>query len=201
LRASLRRGARHVRIWHYGWTAIYGGLATYQAVSIAFADRESRINNYFGTGASLLGLSVLWIAPLKVMADQRWLERRVAASPADESPCALVAEAERLLVRDAAAEAFGKSAMTHAGNFVLNIGLALALGIGFNHWDQAAIQGLSGIAVGELQSFTQPTDEIKTLQRYRAGELGQPRGRDPPLFTVVPELARDRFGLSLALAF
>jgi hypothetical protein len=202
LRKNMRRGARRARIWHYGWTGIYGALTTYQAVAISWSDREQRINNYFGAGASFLGLSVLWIAPLKVMSDQKWLERRIAASPPGESPCALVAEAERLLERDAAGERFGKGPLTHAGNFLLNIGLALALGLGFNHWDQAAVQGLSGIAVGELQSFTQPIDEVRTLARYRSGDLSPlPGGREPPWLALVPTAARDGGGLALAVSF
>ncbi len=201
LRETLRSGARHARIWHYSWSGIYASLAAVQFGLLATGDRDSHINNYFGAGASLLGLSVLWIAPLKVMRDQKWLERRIARSPAGESPCALVAEAERLLERDAASEAFGKSALTHAGNFVLNIGLALAIGLGFGHWEQAAIQGPVGIAVGELQSFTQPRDVIDGLARYRRGDLRPPRARLPFLYTLAPDVGRDRAGLVFALSF
>jgi hypothetical protein len=201
LRERLRRGARRARWWHYGWSGTYAALAAYQVVLIPFGDRDARINYYFGAGSSLLGLAVLWIAPLKVMADEKWLERRIAAAPADESVCALLAEAERLLVRDAAAEAFGKSPMVHAGNFVLNIGLALALGLGFHHWDQAAIQGPVGIAVGELQTFTQPTDELKTLAAYRRGELTSRERADALRFTLLPTAGRDHVGIALGFSF
>ena len=171
LRDALRRGARHARIYHWGWTAIYAGLTAYNGGRIASDDAYNRINDYFGTGASAFGLLVLWIAPLKVMRDQRWLERRLSRAPPDEDRCAQLADAERLLLRDAEGEAFGKSALIHIGNFAFNTGLALVLGIGFGHWDQAAIQGLVGVAVGELQSFTQPSDEIVTLARYRRADL------------------------------
>ncbi|HZS35245.1 MAG TPA: hypothetical protein VFF06_00385 [Polyangia bacterium] len=200
LRENLRRGARHVRAWHYAWSGIYGALTTYQLVLIPFGDREQRIDYYFGASSALLGFAVLWIAPLKVMRDQRWLERRIAAAPPGESPCAPLADAERLLLRDAASEAFGKSALVHAGNVALNVGLLLALGFGFGHWQQAAIQGPVGIVVGELQIFSQPRDEMTTLARYRSGQL-TPAPRERYWLSVVPDLSRDRAGLSLTIDF
>src|SRR5205085_52841 len=83
---------------------------------------------------------------------------RLRHAPPGTDVCALLADAEGLLVRDVKSAAFGKSALTHAGNFLFNIGVGLVLGVAFHHWTQAAIQSLAGIAVGEVMIISQPAE-------------------------------------------
>ena len=115
---------------------------------MAGTDRAGLIDDGIGAGASFVGVLSVALSPQAVMADQYWLERRLRRAPPGTDVCALLADAERLLVRDAKSAAFGKSALVHAGNFVFNAGVMLLLGIGFNHWEQAALQGVVGVAVG-----------------------------------------------------
>jgi hypothetical protein len=196
VRTNLRQGAFDTRIWHSTWSALYGGVAIYQIVSIPFSSHDGKTWHYFGAGGSLLGLGVLQIMPPKVLADAPALELRLVA----ESGCAALADAERVLTRDAASEAFSISPMVHAGNFAINIGLVLALGLGFHNWNQAALQGGIGAVVGEIQTFTQPRRELHALARYRAGDLRTQRRRAFD-FSIAPVLARQQAGLGLGLSF
>ena len=166
LRTSLQRNAKYAGIWHGSWTAIYSGLSIYQGTAFALGDHEERIDHSFGLGASLLGLVVLQAMPQQVLLDQPRFERVVRASG---DPCEAVAEGERLLMREIAAEKFANGPLVHAGNFIVNFGLLLGLGVGFHHWDTAGLAAGIGIVVGEVQVFTQPRRAQKTLARYRAG--------------------------------
>ena len=114
--------------------------------------------------------------------------------------CSLVAEAERLLLRDAASEEFGRGPLVHVGNFALNLGLGLLIALGFGHGVVAAISTIVGIVVGEIQVATQPTGAVALLQRYRAGDLTRPSSL-PPALTISASRAGERFAVQLSLAF
>jgi hypothetical protein len=202
IRAHLDTEARRARAWSWSWAGIYSAITVAQLATVPLREPDARVDAYIGAGASALGVAVLAVAPLKVMGDQRWLARRMAHAPADTDPCALVADAERLLERSARSEAFGKSALVHAGSFVFNVALGLTL-VGLRHFDAAAITALTGIAVGELQIFTQPSGTIGAWQRYRSGALGEERGPPTPsrAFAVSPFLGRGRVGMALGVAF
>jgi hypothetical protein len=153
------------------------------------------------TAGSLLGVAALGFLPLKVMADQRELDRLLVA-PAGRGSCSLLADAERMLLRDAGSEEFGRGPLVHIGNFVLNLGLGLIIGLGFGHGTVAAISTLVGIVVGEIQIASQPTGSISLLERYRAGDLAPPSSQ-PPSATVSASAAsgQGRFAVQLCLAF
>jgi hypothetical protein len=201
LRERLRVAARHTRIWTWTWAGLYSSLTVGELALLAGADRHAQIDNGIGAGASFVGVLSIALSPQTVIADQYWLERRLRRAPPATDVCALVADAERLLVRDAKSSAFGKSALVHAGNFAFNIGVGLLLGIGFHHWDQAALQGLTGIAVGEVMILSQPNDTVDDLRRYRAGNLGLPPSFHKVSWAVAPTAARDRAGLVLGIGF
>jgi hypothetical protein len=199
IRLGLRRAAHDARIWAWFWAGIYSSLAVGQLASLPLRDSDSRIDVAIGAPAAAVGVLTLAILPLKVMGDQRRLDRLERGHPADR--CALLAEAERLLVRDAASEAFGQSALVHAGNFLFNIGLGLALGLGFGHWDQAAITMATGFAIGELQTISQPMGATALLARYRAGDLSPAPKRVPRGWSVAPSLAPGGAGINLGITF
>jgi hypothetical protein len=198
----LRLGARRARIWAWTWAGIYSSLTLGEVIlGVTEKDPESAKDDYLGAAASFVGLAVLVVLPLDVMRDQRWLERRLKHAPPNTDRCALLADAERLLIRDAASEEFGTGPLVHVGNFLFNIGVSLFQGLYFGHWGQAAITGLVGIAVGEIQAFTQPTDVVRALARYRQADLGHAPAKLPPAWLVVPEASRDHIGLRFALTF
>ena len=152
------------------------------------------------TAGSAIGVAALAFLPLKVMADQSDLEQLLQAPHPGRDACSLVAEAERLLLRDAASEEFGRGPLVHVGNFALNLGLGLLIALGFGHGVVAAISTIVGIVVGEIQVATQPTGAVALLQRYRAGDLTRPSSL-PPALTISASRAGERFAVQLSLAF
>jgi len=198
----LRHGARNARLWAWGWAGIYSGLVTYELITSAVVNKQADKNDaYVGAAASSVGVLVLAILPLDIMRDQRWLERRLKKAKPDTDPCALLAEAEGLLLRDAKGEEFGTGPLVHAGSFIFNIGVGLVLGLGFNHWTQAAATALPGIVIGEIQAFTQPLDAVHDLAHYRAGMLDAPTKKWPLMWSLIPTVGKDHYGASFALGF
>jgi hypothetical protein len=200
LRERMHRGAKYASIWDAGWSVAYAGVSTYQAIALPLANHHDRIDRSFGLGGSLLGLAVIQIMPMKIIGDDRRLERDIAASPPSDR-CVRLAEAEHLLERDAASEAFSHGPLVHIGNFILNTGMALALGAGFHHWDAAATQGLSGIAIGEVQTFTQPSYEQKTLALYRRGQFARRDEQGPTLVSISPLFDSQQHSIVAGFAF
>lgn len=201
IQRGLGADARNARIWAWTWAGLYATSLGINAGRIPLSSHDTQIDAAVATAGSAIGLSMLGILPLTVMGDQRRLDALVAAAPSDGDRCALLAEAERLLVRDARSEEFGRGALANAGNFVLNIGLGLLLGIGYGHWTAASITTLSGIAVGEVQFATQPTGAVDLLGRYRRGDLAgraaEPRGA----FRISPSVGGGQYSLQFGLQF
>jgi hypothetical protein len=199
---EMAHAAYRARFWAWSWAGIYSALTVGSAILTATASDESgRIDNGIGTAASFVGLAVLIVKPLDIMRDQRWLERRLRLARPDEDTCALLADAERLLIRDAASEAFGSGPLVHVGTFGFNIALVLLLGVGFGHWNAAVSTGVTGIAVGEIQALTQPTDAVRLLRDYRRGWVKRYPPKPATTWMVVPTAGRDHYGLSFALSF
>jgi hypothetical protein len=205
IREHLGAEARRARVWSWAWAGVYTGLTAGQlAITPAFSTRDRR-DYYVGAGASFLGLAVIGIMPLEVMADQKRLEKRLRTAPPGTHECALLAEAEQLLLRDAKGEAFGVSELVHLGNVVVNLGVFLGIALGFGHWSSATISFVTGVAVGEVMIFTQPTGAVDDLRRYRAGDL-VPAPPPPRLGLTVAPLAAPGVrgaprGAALALTF
>ena len=202
LERGLDQGARKARLWAWSWAAVQSTVIAYDLVSGLWLSSGDggRVDGLIGAAASTVGLATLLVRPLPVMRDQRWLERalRRRPGPAESGRCALLAEAERRLLRDAQAEAFGHSALVHVVNFGFNIGVGLLLGVGFGHWGQAALSALGGTAVAELQTITQPSGELELLRRYRAADLGPPAPERSTAWAVTPLVGADYVGATIS---
>jgi hypothetical protein len=191
--------ARRAKIWSGLWTSAYGALTVAQLALLPTANSTGeRAEKVVGAASSFIGFLAGLALPLKIMYDDgRW--RRHLQRHAGDDPCALLNTAELLLLRDAESEAFGVGPLVHVGNFAINIAGGLVLGLGYGRWSAFAYQTLVGIAVGEAQVITQPTDVIEDLRLYRAGQLDfHPR---PPRLGVAmaPIIGRDAFGGTLTL--
>jgi hypothetical protein len=138
-------------------------------------DQEKRVDYYIGAGASGIGAITTVVVPLKVMDDQLRLEDRIIAAggmPAQgDVSCALLADAESVLERDAENELDGRAWYLHAGNIAFNTGIGLVLAIGYKHVGTGIMNGIVGSALGELTILSTPTDAALALERYRAGDL------------------------------
>src|SRR5438067_1859024 len=111
IRSHLVREARRAHIWSWTWLSIYATLSVGSLAIDVARGPDTRIDGYINSGSAAIGVISIVAMPLKVMGDARRLDRLLGARHATASPeetCALVAEAERLLVRDARGEAFGR---------------------------------------------------------------------------------------------
>jgi hypothetical protein len=196
LQGALRHGARRARIWSWAWGSGYATLATLNLALLPVYPDSKRVDLYVGAAASAVGVLAVAAVPLKVMRDQRWFDARVRGGG---DVCALVADGERLLARDAASEAFGKSVLIHVGSFAFNVGLGLLLSVGFGHQQAGVIDSLAGMTLGEIMILTQPADSVKALARYRRAELTP----TPPraAWRLFPVFAPDRSGFAFSLSF
>ncbi len=186
----LHDDAARARIWAWTWgvaystvTVVEGSLALRPGLS-----REDRAQDIVGASASFIGVMAGVLLPLKIMGDQRWWARHYARARGDDV-CSLLNTVERVFIRDAESEEFGVGPLVHIGNFAINIAAGLVLGLGYDRWAAFAYTTLVGIAVGEVQVATQPTDAIEDLRLYRRGQLAPP-SRSPPRLgpTIVPLL-------------
>lgn len=203
LERGLDQGARRARLWAWSWAAVQSTAIAYDLLSglWLFPGDGGRVDGIVAAAASTVGLATLIVRPLPVMGDQRWLARarRSGAGAADEpGRCALLAEAERRLLRDAQAEALGRSARAHVVNFGFNIAVGLVLGAGFGHWGRAALAALGGTAVAELQTITQPSGELQLLRRYRAADLSPSAPERPLAWAVTPLVSAGYFGATIS---
>lgn len=177
----LDAAARASRIWTGAWAGIYTALTAGSFALVAVVEPRARVDYYFSAGTSMVGLLSLGLSPLKSMRDASWLKRRPRGDV-----CALVADAERLLARDATSEANCRKMWLHVANVALNFGSLLVLGLVFDRWDAAALQGVAGTLIGEVMIVSTPTIAMDSLEDYRAGRLGP--GKPPPLraFAAAP---------------
>jgi hypothetical protein len=170
--AELARGAGRARLWTWSWGIALGVGTIANLAPLPFVKPAERIDWYTGAVTTGVGIVPLLIAPLDVVADSRALRSRIAARDgAQDDVCALLADAETRLVRDAQNQADGRRWWLHAGNVVLNAGVGLFLIVGFRHWTAGIFNAVSGAAIGEVIILTQPTGAIESLRRYRAGAL------------------------------
>jgi hypothetical protein len=199
LREELRYSARRTRMWHWMWVAGYSGLTTYQLI-YAGIDEERRNVNLVGAAGAAVGVLSLVISPRKIMRDQKWLERRIASAGPHTDPCALLADAERLLERDARDQAFGKGVLIHTGTIVFNIGLGLVMGLALGDWQQAMITSVVGELIGEMQIATQPVHAVSVLSRYRHADLTPVRGHGLTVI-ALPTASKNSIGFQIAAQF
>ena len=199
LDAALRKASRRHGAWTWAWVAAYSGLATYNILwATVNANEEKKIDGAVGAFGSLVGLAVIAVMPPKAIADQ-W---RLARLMRDKGPvCALVAEGERMLARDADGEEFGHSALVHTGTIAFNAVLGGLLAGVWHHMDQAAITSMVGTAIGELQILTSPTTASKALERYKSGDLSLGPQKRAPAVGVVPHVSREGASIGFTLAF
>ena len=203
LQHGMRHAARKARIWAWSSAGVLLAVANFQLLgALHVPDRGDRIDLW--VGAASVGFSLVQMAavPPLVTIDQWRLDSRVAHAPPGADRCALLAQAERFLVRDARSEEQATGFAMQAVTVLFNIGTGVVLGLGFQRWDSAASNIFLGVALGELQILSQPTESVKLLERYREGDLTPPKSEKASLsWRLLPMAARDHWGLSVAAAY
>jgi hypothetical protein len=196
----LASGAARARIWAWTWRAAYSGVVIVESSLAATTNNDSdRVADIVGASSAFIGVAANVILPLKIMGDQSWWAKHYARSHGDDV-CSLLNTAELLFVRGAESEAFGVGPLVHVGNFLINIAGGLVIGYVDNgRWAPFLYTSIVGIAVGEIQVATQPTDVVEDLRLYRAGQLAA-RPNPPRLgIAMAPLMLRDGGGASVTL--
>jgi hypothetical protein len=198
LEQRLDAASHAAKIWTGSWGAIYGALTLGSVGLIPLVPHDQRVPYYFSAATSAVGLISLGLSPMRAIPDARWFKSRAHA----ESVCAAVADGERLLVRDSASEAAGQKALLHIGNLILNFGSLMVIGMVFDRWGSAALQGLAGTLIGEIEIVSTPTVASAALDAYRGGDLtGRPRSSPALSLSVVPLMLTDGGGLAFGARF
>jgi len=182
------------KLWWDLWLAGYATLAGLNAVaagvvpelldaSVSDKEREQWRGRFLVTmGASTLGT-------IAGLARPWWAKCGTAPlrSYAPGSKDRLRA-AETLLEEAAEQQEFGRSWLTHLGAAAINIGAGLVLWLGYDLPVDAAITAVAGMAIAELQIWTQPTGLMEAQARYKSGAWRTAAGpaRQPLRWTVAP---------------
>lgn len=204
VRAVMEDQARRGRRWSVAWAIAGLGLAAGNFTQVALADTaDDRIDPLVGGAASLFIPAALLVKPLEVMGAQRTLEadvEKLGSAPKSEELCATLGRAERLFVESADDEAFSAGIFTHLFVIAGNGTIALFLGLGYDHWKGALLNGGGGLLISEFQIFTQPTGAVDGLARYRRADLGH---ASPPGATVgmAPWFSHGAVGIAASGTF
>lgn len=191
LSRALDADAASARTWGLAWGTVYGVGTLGQIAAMPLLGPEDQKDFVVGIASTAVGVGFTILGLPEVMADAPAFAAR-AAGGGDE--CELLAEAERLIVKDAANELSGVTWYLHAANVAFNLGLGLVIGLGFGHWLSALINFVTGAAIGEGTIFTLPTALNGAWARYLSGDLGPPA---PTAVQLIPVPVAGGMGLAL----
>ena len=180
-----------IQRWTLLWGAGYGLMTIGQLALMPLlpAHREDWV---IGAASSAVGFAVVVIDPPEVLqGGPVFVERARVVTP--EQTCQLLIDGERMLSAGAKKQAFSTSWISHVVNVLFNVGVGLILGLGYDRWQTAAINGAVGIAIGEATTLTTPTGLIDGWERYRFG------GKNDSKVTV--RLVPAGIGAGLVLTF
>ena len=198
VRTVMADQARRSKRWSVAWTIAGLGLAAGNFTQVALADTaDERIDPLVGGAASLFIPAALLVKPLEVMGAQRALEadvEKLGPAAKSEDLCATLARAERHFEESAADEAFSAGIFTHLFVIAGNGAIALFLGLGYDHWKGALLNGGGGLLISEFQIFTQPTGAVEGLARYRRADLGA--SSPAATMTMLPWISQGAVGIA-----
>ncbi len=143
------------RLWYYGWLSAYSASTIAQGVVWgATTDAPLRAGARVGTVTSAIGVISTLVMPTPFVNAASRLRRAPAATPLERADKAKLAEA--LLASSAEAQRDGRSVWMQLGGLLVNGGAGLYLWLHDDQAAQGALAFAGGMAVCELQIFTQP---------------------------------------------
>jgi hypothetical protein len=156
IQQELDHEARHERLWWDAWMTAYGGFTVGQGIAAGVSrNYDTQVDQGVGAATSFLGVVGLLISRLPEI-ESAAEELRAMPSGGEDADRARDQAAVDLRERAASAEREERSWVVHALNLVVTGGSSLILWKGFGHGTESAENLATGIAVGELQIWTQP---------------------------------------------
>jgi len=189
IQRALDEGDFRATLWWWSWLGIYGvstGASFYTAATTTNGGTKV-IQNVYGV-QSALGMAGILASRFASIYGAGEL-RAMPSGTADER-AARLARAEGLLSSAAEDEEFGRSWISHALSAAVNGGGALVIWKGYderlrNNGKKPGKEALTcfvlGMAVSEIQIFTQPTRAIDDWSAYRSRYRRASREDDPDL--------------------
>jgi hypothetical protein len=166
LEARLNQGSKTAtlwwNVWFYGWESLTMAQFTW---AITTKDKGTRTDMAIGAAASTLGVIPLGILPFPAKTAPQDLAKFTANTPEERRKKLIFAE--HLLHTAADNEILRRSWVNHALSISVSIGVGLVLGVGYERPIPGLFNAIGGIALSELQIFTQPTAAIKDLHDYQ----------------------------------
>jgi hypothetical protein len=168
-----------LQTWSLIWGTTYAATTVAQVVIIPFVQPSVRIDLTVGASAAAFGSLTLYLLPLRITSQTAPAHEDAS----DPDRCLALAKVEARFFKTAEIDYWSASWIAHAGNVVINAGVALILGVGFGHWEVAALAGGIGVTVGEVNLLTQPHVLMSAERSYRQGVV---TGSD--VTTVLPRV-------------
>ena len=162
----------------FGITAIGQGTLAAQSQQTIADLGQTREALYVGSARGILAASTMLLMPV-------YVEDGTFAGDCDG-----YLKADAALLAGARSQKKGRSLVKHGGTVAVNVAVTLTLGLGYDQWKEGVISGLTGLAIGELAIWTQPTGLIGWGHEH----LGQ-----HPSVALVPMIDKDRAGLGVVM--
>lgn len=186
----LADGQGNAELWWYAWLATHVVSAVGRAVPAALADqitdgdqaaRDLRVQMLVGTASSVLTGTLHLVRPWSAMDGAGPL----AELPEDtsEQRRAKLAKAEKLLSEVAEQERFGTSWIPQLSAVAQAGAAGLILWLAFDMPTEALINFGVGVAIAQVQFWTQPKQAVTDLEEYQAGQWASSARvpQDPPV--------------------
>lgn len=187
LERVLERDEPRLRLWRDSWVSIFAGLALAQGgLALGATDGGVRAVSIAGGIKSALAFAGVLAAPATGRTAATRLRAEPASTPAERR--AKLRLAESLLRASAGDERLRRSWIPLAAGAVLNASGACV--IWALHRPVEGWLGLgSGVVVGQIQYWSQPTGAVASWEAYAAGRFREPVPRAAPAalrVSVIP---------------
>jgi len=169
IQSRLDEGTTAAKRWQYSWVIVHGTLTFVQFGMLDTLrepeDADDRFDMIVGGTLEALAIVDLAVNPLVAHSAAAKLRAMPDTNPAEIE--AKAQYAEELLWECAERERKGRSWVTHAVYFAGNAIAGLVIGLDGGRWNDAALLFGTGMAISEIQIFTQPTRAIDDWKEYQ----------------------------------
>jgi len=190
----LNEGRPNARCWQYGWSSFYAASAAVQGYE-AIDSNDSDDDIYYTVGAikSAAALALMLLKPLSAVEGATSLKDMPTDTP-DQKEARLEAAEDRLHTNSRRAQT-RTSWTRHLTVITVNL-IGSAVIAAFGDGEDAVVSGLTGIALGQANIWSQPSRAIDDLADYEK-EFPAPQATNEVDWELTP-IAR---GLSVTIRF
>lgn len=196
----LKHNEKAAQTWWYSWIGLYGGATIGQGVvAYATTDTKLRQDMIVSAGTTLIGLAGQVIFPVK-SGYEMISSDKINGLSYDEKLKKLLDDEGKLKYQSERAIS-GKNWQTQAMNFAVNLTGGLVTWLGFKRPLMDGISSFAiGMAVSELQIFSQPTRAKKDYRAYcsKFGLYGY-TNQSRPEYTIYANVIPG--GISVGIGF